>query len=359
MGETEGLSIMANKRMYLKKVMMAMTVAAMLVGCGAATVQAKEPVEDGYTQILDELRDELPMYDPKGTNNTAQTPVGYVLYDIDKDGTPEMLVKRGSCEADYTLQIYGQTGSGFKLIQDGIDFGHTSLYTDPEGGILFYQAHMGQATLERATFDTGKLRFEKLFSEGENGMVSDYTPVESIVKGAVKLNFGRIYQDLGVEDYDKIIYGMTHAGQDFAKEQTPDKELLAALDQVITYGGAVDAVNVLGIGADPGTIPFDTLLKSLDVWGGAEYKVDSKSFRDIDGDGRQECLIHLVKVDNTQPNDKFLIMNLEDGKMYAYILDNMTGYELNNNGVFTSKDKSENSFRVVFDEDECLSYFVD
>ena len=333
-----------------------------LVGC--ATVSAKSTNktsndwQEGYISVLDDLRKSVPGYGSNSDEYTADTPEGYLLYDIDKDGTPEMIVKRGTCEADYTGEIYALTGSGYGLIEADLPLGHTNLYTDPEGGILFYQAHMGQATLQRATFNVGKLKFEDLFQEGDSEMVDEYTPVQSIVKDAAVLTFGRMYQNLGVNRYNDILTAMVETGQDYAKEEDPEKELSDAMDQVITYGGAVDAINVYGNVTDPGTKPFDELLKNLDPYSDDVYKVDSTSYRDIDGDGRQECLLRLVKDNKNQPDDKFAIINLQDGKMYAYIIDYINTYKIGDDGVFAGTDEYDYPFRVIFDKDECLLFFV-
>lgn len=52
---------------------------------------------------------------------------GYTLYDVDKNGVPELIVKFGTCEADYDGRLY--TFDGTKVVYvDEFAMGHTSIY---------------------------------------------------------------------------------------------------------------------------------------------------------------------------------------------------------------------------------------
>lgn len=70
----------------------------------------------------------------------------YYLYDIDSDGVPELIIDRGTCEADRTMIIYTWDGDVCEIYKTGSD--HSSYY----GGhnyLLRMSAHMGGETITR------------------------------------------------------------------------------------------------------------------------------------------------------------------------------------------------------------------
>ena len=126
---------------------MALAMCLLLTACGAETTQApeqekppaapeKESVQpqeqpevpeetepadwqlayaaflEGLAERVKTLRDtDRPDYDP----NTVELEIGeasgtYVLYDIDKDGIPELLIRYGLGEAGYHTTVYGRHG---------------------------------------------------------------------------------------------------------------------------------------------------------------------------------------------------------------------------------------------------------
>jgi len=61
----------------------------------------------------------------------------YLVYDIDKDGTPELIVKTGTCEADYHGALYTLRDGSAVQVGEEFGLGHSSFYSDPgENGII-------------------------------------------------------------------------------------------------------------------------------------------------------------------------------------------------------------------------------
>ena len=56
---------------------------------------------EAYRKVLDEIVKAGPLY-----RNDAAIENSYLLYDVDKDGTPELIIKTGTCEADYMGTLY-------------------------------------------------------------------------------------------------------------------------------------------------------------------------------------------------------------------------------------------------------------
>ena len=74
---------------------------ALCIGFGLLTGSISAAAENGwqeaYRGVLDELvRNRDPQY-----RNDVAIESSYLLYDVDKDGTPELIMKTGTCEADY------------------------------------------------------------------------------------------------------------------------------------------------------------------------------------------------------------------------------------------------------------------
>ena len=97
---------------------------------------------------------------------------GYFLTDITGDGTPELWVKYGTCEADYMLDVYTYGKTGLKrILHTGAS--HTGYYGEPNGNYVIAQnAHMGYEVHTRITYTGKKLR-EKVIYESP-GEVENY-----------------------------------------------------------------------------------------------------------------------------------------------------------------------------------------
>ena len=88
----------------------------------------------------------------------------YGLCDLDGDGVYEMIVKEGTCEADFVWRVYtiGETGA-----KDVGSFGgsHSVLYTDDEPGLLCVYGQMGHEEIVRVSYDGQYLSLQTLVSQ--------------------------------------------------------------------------------------------------------------------------------------------------------------------------------------------------
>ncbi len=98
----------------------------------------------------------------------------YTVYDIDKDGTKELIVKIGTCEADFEFLFY--TYSNGKVISLGSKSGsHAGLSGCSGNGILIYSAHMGYEFENKVTKQGNKLYTTEVFSRySENYHAPNY-----------------------------------------------------------------------------------------------------------------------------------------------------------------------------------------
>lgn len=108
----------------------------------------------------------------------------YSLYDVDKDGVPELFLKYGNCEADYYTVGYAFRG-GQVINLGSFPSGHSSLYTVPgEDGIIFREGHMGYGSIAKFPLTDAEVigPWETLLTETEEDTRRDgYTDPAELV----------------------------------------------------------------------------------------------------------------------------------------------------------------------------------
>ena len=102
----------------------------------------KDGVWDGDKLDIYDALDEDVAAAYKKIVQTSYNILDYYLFDADQDGTPELFVRRGTCEADYMFYVY--THNGEKAVHIGsFDGGHGGLCTTRDGKLYREYAHMG------------------------------------------------------------------------------------------------------------------------------------------------------------------------------------------------------------------------
>ena len=97
----------------------------------------------------------------------------YTVYDFDGDGVKELIVKAGTCEADYVWRIYTIADNEARYI--GTTFGgHSTIYACPDGGFYNMMAHMGFEEIYRVIYSYDTV-FEGLISSRELAEAEDYS----------------------------------------------------------------------------------------------------------------------------------------------------------------------------------------
>ncbi|MBR2284226.1 MAG: hypothetical protein IJ874_07395 [Ruminococcus sp.] len=100
-------------------------------------------VKAAYRSAIESRIDQV-----KASNETSFSSVTYALHDMDKDGIPELIVKYGTCEADYLTAIYTWRDGAVKTAAEGLPGGHTSYAFDyTTGQLVFCEGHMGYGNM--------------------------------------------------------------------------------------------------------------------------------------------------------------------------------------------------------------------
>ncbi len=291
----------------------------------------------------------------------------YWLYDIDKDNTPELLIRYGHCEADFHGKLYTYAEGKLQFI-DGIGMGHTGFYAVPgENGILSYMGHMGYGSASKLTLQNGLLESEELYSEDineklQNGEDAWYKAANEIIEGAYYLEAFNCYTTYPIEMYDVIAdyssgniqsvptnYSFPENNPDFYTDIMQNDEIVSAvaLDQFMNT---------------PGEVPFSMLLEPGQIY---EYiqgylVVHGITYADLNSDGIYECIFYLSE--NDQNKNYRAIMSLQDETVYAYLTFYPGETTITEDGYFVSEpDEYTNERyvkRVLYDKENGFTYSV-
>ncbi|MFQ9094521.1 MAG: hypothetical protein ACLR5S_09685, partial [Ruminococcus sp.] len=96
---------------------------------------------DPYANVIQYYAEQ---YQKDKENDDTLLPFTYVLYDMDKDGTPELIVRTGYSEADYALYVWTTDADKQPVQVDGSGNGaHTQIYgSENEIGFFINSCHM-------------------------------------------------------------------------------------------------------------------------------------------------------------------------------------------------------------------------
>ena len=287
---------------------------------------------------------------------------GYYLYDVDKDDVPELMVKFGTCEADYDGRLY--TFDGEKAVYVGeFPLGHSGLATCPsQNGVILNYGHMGGAYMQKMTLKNGELEFEELLSEtlGDDPDAS-YTLPGEVIPGADTLSEMKQEDTLPFDTYEIWSVNMS---ADLNATTIADETLEQRYLDTILHNGTVVGITADGYGGDTGTCTMEEYLgpNMVNQYADAGMVVEAYTYIDMNEDGTEECVLRLRGADPEESDDlsgKWVVLSEQDGTMYAYCINYQMTYTLLENGAFRPNDAySTNNFRILFDKDQCFLYYT-
>lgn len=309
-----------------------------------------------------------PDYDPNEyPSETGMLSEGYCLYDVDKDGVPEMMIRYGNCEAAYHTYVYGWVDGAVAELGDFYS-GHSSLYTWPgENAVAFNWGHMGGHYVEKISLVGGALAWEAIFDEGmEEPIREAYTDMADIVPGStylreVRTTLGLTYLEEAGSDADQPL---TLPIYDYGRERTeqeidPGRDAAArqAITSVLEDGAAFYGASSDMFGGDTGWMTLEQYLASggVDRFADTPQTIEKLAWVDTDQDGQRECVLRLRSEEGWP--DQYIIFSEQDGTVYAYCVNYCGSYEIGTNGVFHDVEWAD-TFAVSFWKDQCYLYTV-
>ena len=324
-----------------------------------AVAEAESPVwMAAYEQILDGWKSQIAEV-PADSFSVPE--LSYLVYDIDKDGTPELVVKYGTCEADYLGAIYTYRDGQASQIGEEFGLAHSSFYSDPgENGIIQMGGHMGYAYAVRISLGDGYTT-EMLYEDDLNARLqededADYVYPDEVIPGSVYLTLCRGDVTLPMTHYEEINSILEGAGPKTTEGQYPNQDP-AFFDSLINGSGEVFAVTADGYTNSPGRIGFRDLLRQ-DVaasWMQGDLSILSVTPADLDGDGQLECFIAA-----SAGSSEFRIMlHEQDGTVYAYLINYTDGFELDEDGtIFCALPYYHVRYRLIFDGEQAFLLYL-
>lgn len=351
-----------------------------------------QPWQLAYMDFLTLLQTQKTTWEPGG-EGTQVGSESYSLYDVDKDGVPELFVKFGTCEADFFARCYtlykDNSGRNVVVMAAQFPFGHSALYTCPDkNGFLQHEGHMGYAELyEYGPLADGELpQGREIFSEED---VWEYTEPGEIVPGAEYIE--SYYTQLGEYDmykgyapesewsgYDD---GRPHpsAGQalllpvcDWGVGPAPTGNsseaartaILAALGgERPLYGASGDHFY-----GDVGWTTWEEYIQPGGAWpyNDQPLEITHNAWLDMNGDGQEELLLKVVTMrgedgageDGSAPwtSESTVVLSEQEGTVYAYFF-----------GFFDTQDAFYDDgtvgqygghYRLSFWKNQCYQYMA-
>lgn len=323
-----------------------------------------------YIELIEAEQQKIASVSPE-SEEYEECMESYLLYDVDKDNTPELLIRFGHSEASYNRKMYTYADGKAQLVEDSPS-GHTSFYSVPnENGILYYMGHMGCADCIKAVLKDRKTEYEELFAEDINeklqaGEDADYKPVSEIVPGATYLEEYSYTTTYPIEMYEVIANYSSEGKKTDSTAYTYPENNPEFYNSFMQNSSSVNAIALDNFMKTPGEIPFRKLTEKGEIYeyypGGGE--INGVTYSDLNSDGIYECVFYIGEHDDYSDTDKAfrVILAPQDGKVYAYL--SFSPYEdtVTEDGYFITEPEGSISERIVqrvlFDKEKCFTFSV-
>ena len=307
-----------------------------------------------YEQILDSWKAQM-TEDPGNADISPE--LSYLLYDIDKNAIPEMLVKIGTCEADYHGAFYTfRDGQAFQIGEE-LGLGHSSFYSDPgENGIIMMWGHMGYASAVRISLADGFTE-EPLYEDNLNDRLqtdpdADYIYPGDVVPGSVYLSMCPGNLTLAMTHYEEIRRCLEGALPEAEEEQYPNQDA-AFYENLISGNSEVYATTADGFTNIPGRIGFQDLLRQNVAvnWMQGDLGILSITPADLNGDGKLECCVAA----SDGSSEIRIVLSEQDGAVFAYLINYAEGYAPDAKGnLICTTPYYQFCYRLIFDGEQAF-----
>ncbi len=322
---------------------------------------ASEDWQKAYRQLLDDT-----FIDENNPGYSDYYLQSYGIYDVDKDGIPELLITTGTCEADYVTSVYCYIDGQVKALSE-LGSGHTQFYTYPDdNGIIQYIAHMGYGYAVRYTLKDGELIEDEdaLLEDDLNERLqvdadAEYVSVSSVVEGAIPIGSCSLLYTYGLLGYESRIVTDSEISHDnFVKRIdaiTSLKDSFFAVYPMEYWNNSSILSNgektLIQIYDDP------SLLGSTN----GERVIKDLYYGDFDNDGYEECLA--VLEEGEYENKLLILFTYQNGRIYGYISNIIfhAEIEIEDDQIYACQDYYIQKFAFNYCMNQCVinTYLVD
>lgn len=177
-----------------------------------------------YAFMLDDIMFEFPDY---------QYNLNYALYDIDENSIPEMFVKVGTCEADYSYRVFtmSEESSDVGLI-DTLPASHASICgIQTKNSFLLWGGHMGYEWISQITLSNNKFTEIQIF----DAEVEDYHELEPIATYEMNDRSGLNWSGNRLENNQQILDNFSKSFNALAEMPETATEIKEEIDTTSYY----------------------------------------------------------------------------------------------------------------------------
>ena len=316
-----------------------------------------EPWQNAFLNVLTEKREDTT--DDDGI-------VSYALYDIDRDGTPELFLRFGWSTMGSKCHLYRFTGGSASFV-DEFYFGDIELYSVPEtSGVLLVYRNMQGKLLTLTDNGSNSIQCFQEFVEGSwDQPFSDFYP------GAVVVTEFDCNQDYPLLSYNTWAQPSQPIEETHYPEDNPNffTNLFIENADVIKvrftdpwlYPYVSDDIETIGVRDLQETLRH-SIFGSIVSNPGWENAGDFDTYlADLDYDGQLEFMLSFQTEKDNHYSPKFtMILSEQNGIVYAYVDDYHAFTGIDSRGILYRYYKdgtyiSEHACRVFFDAEDCMS----
>ncbi len=294
----------------------------------------------------------------------------YWLYDIDKDDIPELILKYGTCEADFHGSVYTYKDGKTELLTDEFPLGHTGLYSDPgENGIICYWGHMGYASVSRFRFENGETAYDYLYEENINERIengeedADYAAARDIVSGAYYLSSydtNTLYPIIKYHEIDQYQLGKKQPKSGPFGYPDDNENIYKEL---IENDGTVTAVAMDEYMNSPGKVRFSELLKDgvIYPYTSGDLRTFDDGYADFNSDGIYEYYFYFNTADSDYHGYRGIISK-QGEEFYVYLSFSTSETSISEDGYLIYDNPDYNEYyreRMLFDKEDSVIFSME
>ncbi len=155
--------------------------------------ESEESFRQRYDGFFADVKPMLSSYfDHLLEENGGNAYMEYAIYDVDKCGVPEVIIKSGNSEADFTTYVYKEDGFDGMYQIGELGGSHTAYYHDETDGFVIVWAQMGTMSINYTGIEDYKLKETDIVRE----IISDDRGYDDIISenGLTKLPYVSVYK---------------------------------------------------------------------------------------------------------------------------------------------------------------------
>ena len=278
---------------------------------------------------------------------------GYYIVNINTDNVPELIIRYGTCEADFVDEVYTFADRRVIFLSD-YPSGHTSYYNDPKDEFAYtVWAHMGSQYIQSMAMEDDALKFEEIFSEeltmDEGGVMGDYTDIRTLVPRAEYCSEYNPFISLPLIEYIK-------------RSDTSSGKENEAVRNILLNTVNLNSIVYPVFGDKPARkmekTSFRDILKAhvLHPYGDTDDNASIYDFYDLNNDGQDEMII-------LTDQGSYIILSYQDDEVYAYCFEYLwDNLESIDDGVMCFRDEYINEdvrMMLSFNKDQCYIRYME